>query len=81
MIQEATSITNPSSYLLRFGDRVATVVGEARCVALLRGVNNLVAAQRHEVVMLVLVEFTRATSELLLIQHLAHILDDEVATE
>ena len=57
------------------------MVGEARDVAFVGGVDDLVGVERHEVVVLVLVVGARASLELEVIQHLAHVLDYELTPE
>ena len=68
-------------HLLRLGVGVAAVVDETRCVALLRGVDDGVRLQRHEVVVVVLepVILLRATLKLLRVQHLRtrHVAESE----
>ena len=72
---------NTRMYLLRLCDGIAAVVGEARYVAFISGVHDLVCAESHEVVMLVPVVAHSASLELQLVQHLAHVLDDELTSE
>ena len=67
--------------LLRFGHRITAVVGESRYVALVGGIDDFVGVQRHEVVVLILVVRHGASLELVVIQHLAHVLDYELTPE
>jgi len=81
--KEHGSLRSSQTYLLGLGVGIAAVVDEPRHVSLLRGIDDLVGAQSHEVVMFVVLASvtSRATLERPVIQHLTDVLHYERAAD